>query len=259
MDAYYQTEAQMAAVEEGLDFEKPGGGLSFSSAVDMIPVVGGLKMWYELGTGFDMFTGQHIETSDWAQVAMIGLNFLPVTVEAAPEEAAIESEANIPFYGLGQIGGEGAGTIDADGGTTLFWHGSQDAVANRQAMGITVDGPGNGGMYWATSRQIDELGPLNWTVGGNANVQLFPPALINKGGIEATYTLSPSEASLFQPAWGPDFSWNPYQWWKGAFGQYYYNPTAVTWGTRAAQLGTAGAITGAGIGGAYLINQQITK
>ena len=100
VDAYNQTEAQMAAVEEGLDFAPPSGDQSFSSLVNMIPVVGGLKMWVELDTGFDFVTGQRIQGNDWMQAAMMGLNFLPVVAAAAPEEALIEEQVNIPIGGM---------------------------------------------------------------------------------------------------------------------------------------------------------------
>jgi hypothetical protein len=99
----------------GADWSPENEGQTFSSMVDMIPLIGGIKMWWELGTGFDTVTGQHIDSSDWTQVAMIGLNILPVALEAAPEEALVEGEpVNIPF-GFNQveapIGAEG--TADA--------------------------------------------------------------------------------------------------------------------------------------------------
>jgi len=135
----------------------------------------------------------------------------------------------------------------------LFWHGSSDAVARRQFSGLFVDGTGNGRMFWTTTKQLDELGPLSWKVGGNHNVRLFPPGLINKGGLEATYALRPADVALFRRAWGPGFNWNPYQWWKGAAGQFYYRPVPATWGQRFAELGHAGLITGATGGGTYVI------
>ena len=72
---------------------------------------------------------------------------------------------------------------------------------------------------------------------------------------EATYRLSAEEASLFQRAWGPCFSWNPYSWWKGAAGQYYLAPEGVTVGQRIDELGRAAVITGAGIGGGVGISE----
>jgi len=140
--------------------------------------------------------------------------------------------------------------IDAaeTGGGDLMWHGSTDAVARREVSGIFVDGPGNGGLYWATSRNIDELGPGNILIGGNTNVRLFPPGLVNKGGIEATYNLTANESAMFQRAWGTDFSWNPYQWWKGVAGQYYYRDGAASVAQRFGELGKAAGITGAGVG-----------
>jgi hypothetical protein len=144
-------------------------------------------------------------------------------------------------------------------GKTLFWHGSASGVARREASGILVDGAGNGGLNWVTSKQMNELGVFRWKIGGNNNVTLLPPGLVNKGGIEATYVLKPGEAAMFSRAWGTDFSWNPYQWWKGGVGQFYYRPGVATWSSRAGELGTAGAITGT-LGGIGVIEyQQIGK
>lgn len=134
----------------------------------------------------------------------------------------------------------------------LYWHGSAAGVARRNLTGIFVDGPGNGGLFWATSKEMDELGPLAWRVGGNTNVQLIPPKLINKGGLEATYNLTSAESAMFRRAWGPTFNWNPYQWWKGAAGQYYYRPAPAGLGTRLGEAGKAAAITGAWTGVPYI-------
>jgi RHS repeat-associated protein len=137
--------------------------------------------------------------------------------------------------------GTGAGS-----GTKLFWHGSADAVARREAAGVFVDGPGNSGLFWATSKQMEELGPFAWKVGGNMNVQLLPPRLINKGGLEATYSLTPGESAMFSRAWGFDFNWNPYQWWKGAVGQYYYRSGPASLWRRFGELGKGAGMTGTG-------------
>jgi hypothetical protein len=158
-------------------------------------------------------------------------------------------------FGIEMLAGtKGAGLFGAaKRGGSLYWHGSAAGVARRNASGILVDGPGNSGLFWATSKNMDELGPLAWKVGGNTNVQLIPPRLINKGGLEATYNLTSAESAMFSRAWGPNFNWNPYQWWKGAAGQYYYRQGAASWGQRAGELGKAAGITGAGVAGGYLI------
>ena len=52
--------------------------------------------------------------------------------------------------------------------------------------------------------------------------------LVRKRGIEDTYRLTDSEAAVFRPAFGFDFNWNPYQWWKGAAGQYYHQAGKAT-------------------------------
>ena len=154
---------------------------------------------------------------------------------------------------MGANGDFGRSSLAARGGVDLYWHGSLTGVARRSASGIFVDGPGNGGLFWATSKQMDELGPWAWKIGGNANVKIIPPRLINKGGLEATYDLTSAESAMFRRAWGPSFNWNPYQWYKGAVGQYYYRPGTATWGQRLGELGNAAGITGAGAAGSYLL------
>ena len=147
-------------------------------------------------------------------------------------------------------------SANTNGGRQLFWHGSAEGVAQREASGLFVARPGNGGLYWTTSvERIEDLGVGTWKIGGNTNVKLFPPKLINKGGIQATYRLAAGEASVFRRAWGFDFNWNPYQWWKGAVGQYYFRPGPVTWAQRSGEVGQALGITGTALGGAWVINE----
>jgi hypothetical protein len=57
------------------------------------------------------------------------------------------------------------------------------------------------------------------------------------------YTLTEEEAALFRRAWGPDYSWNPYNWYKVGIGQFYYRPNSVGWGTRMIALGKGTGIT----------------
>jgi len=138
VDNYNQTQAQMGRFEAGMEVGDQSGGLTFSSMVDMIPVVGGLKMWVELGTGFDLVTGQHINSSDWTQVAMIGLNLLPVALEAAPEEAAIEAEVNIPFYGVGQVTSEGTADAYQFAQLRAYYGSLESASAAEETASITT-------------------------------------------------------------------------------------------------------------------------
>jgi len=127
----------------------------------------------------------------------------------------------------------------------LFWHGSAKAVAQREAAGLFALPVGNGKMYWATAiDDVKQLGFDAWKIGGNTNVQLLPPKLVNKGGIEAMYKLTTAESARFKRAWGVDFNWNAFQWWKGAAKQYYYRPSPATWTQRAGELGKAIAIGG---------------
>jgi hypothetical protein len=128
----------MGRFEAGMEVGDQSGGLTFSSMVDMIPVVGGLKMWVELGTGFDLVTGQHINSSDWTQVAMIGLNLLPVALEAAPEEAAIEAEVNIPFYGVGQVTSEGTADAYQFAQLRAYYGSLESASAAEETASITT-------------------------------------------------------------------------------------------------------------------------
>ncbi len=136
----------------------------------------------------------------------------------------------------------------------LYWHGSRDAVDRREMGGVFVDGPGNGGMFWSTSRKMNELGPFKFHVGGNTNVRTFPPRLVNKGGLEATYELTPAEAAQFRRAWGPNFNWNPYMWWKGASGQYYLRPFEASLRQRLGELAGGIGITSA-LGTGYVYHR----
>jgi len=136
-------------------------------------------------------------------------------------------------------------------GPTLYWHGSKDAVDDTMRHGLFVHDPGSGGKYWATTR--GKKGRLTkFLIGGDRNVDsLVPFRTSSKGGFDAVYNLTPKEAGCFSRAWGPEYSWNPYQWYKGGFGQYYYQPGAVTWGQRGIELRRAGVITVIVVGGTW--------
>lgn len=185
--------------------------------------------------------------------ALEALGWALAVVEPGPGgEAYLASRAGGGVAGVGgRAAGAAAGQTGRQAGKRLFWHGSPEAVARREAEGVFVDGAGNGGLNWATQNTRDNLGPLAWKVGGNHDVTWRPPFVKNKGGLEATYELTPEEVAQFRRAWGPDFNWNAYQWYKGLAGQYYYRPKPATAGQRLKELGQAAGITGAALGGGY--------
>lgn len=161
--------------------------------------------------------------------------------------AAVEPGPGGEAYMASRVGSKALGAAGRqpgkEGGKRLFWHGSREGVARREAEGVFVDGAGNGGLNWATDRTRDKLGPGAWKVGGNTDVKFRPPFHVDKGGLEATYELTPAEVAKFRRAWGPDFNWNAYQWWKGAAGQYYYRPKPATASQRLEELAKAAAMT----------------
>ena len=128
------------------------------------------------------------------------------------------------------------------GGKNLFWHGSAEGVENATKNGLFAHGTGNGSKFWATSR--GEQGKLTEIlIGGNYNIVAKPPFVQYKGGFGSVYKLSAEEASHFNKAWGFQYSWNPYQWYKGVSGQYYFHPGTVSWAQRATELKRGAAIT----------------
>lgn len=186
------------------------------------------------------------ERREAEMVALEALGWGLAAVEPGPGgEAYMASRAG------GKAASAAAGQAGKQVGKRLFWHGSPKAVAKREAEGVFTDGAGNGGLNWATDRTRDELGPMAWRVGGNHDVKFRPPFLVNKGGLDATYELSPAEVEKFRRAWGADFNWNAYQWYKGASGQYYYRPNPATAGQRVKELSQAAGITAAGAGIGY--------
>ncbi len=130
----------------------------------------------------------------------------------------------------------------SSGGKNLFWHGSAEGVENATKTGLFSHGTGNGSKFWATSR--GEQGKLTEIlIGGNYNIVAKPPFVQYKGGFGSVYKLMAEEASHFSKAWGFQYSWNPYQWYKGVSGQYYFHPGTVSWAQRATELKRGAAIT----------------
>ncbi len=66
-----------------------------SGLVDFVPILGGLKMWGELNSGRDLFTGERIDGNDYAQAAGIILNFLAVL----PPALSLGTEASVAGAG----------------------------------------------------------------------------------------------------------------------------------------------------------------
>jgi len=159
----------------------------------------------------------------------------------------------LTYVALGTAAFKGMKGLSMTGGKTptLYWHGTESAVESANIEGLFAHGWGNGGKYWATELSSRNV-VTDVLIGGTQNVDsLVPFRLSSKGAFEAVYTLTDEEAALFSRAWGPSYSWNPYNWYKGAFGQYYCQSSAVTWGQRATELGQGTIITGAIGGGAY--------
>ena len=95
-------------------------------------------------------------------------------------------------------------------------------------------------------------------IGGNRNVDsLIPFRTSTKGGFEAVYKLTADEAAKFSRAWGFKYSWNPYQWYKGAIGQYVYAPHGTSWAQCGIELGRFGAISSI-IGGGVWIGVEVS-
>jgi hypothetical protein len=142
-----------------------------------------------------------------------------------------------------ELTGDIIGSISKSGVPALYWHASPEGVAAAQANGLFAHGPGAGGKFWATT--IGTPGRLTEVlVGGNHNIDsLIPFRMSTKGGFGAVYRLTTEEASRFSRAWGFRYSWNPYQWYKGAIGQYFVHPGSVSWGQRGIEVVRGGTIT----------------
>jgi hypothetical protein len=113
VSSYNQTQAQMSQMQYGLyqGDDSQSGSQAFSSMVDAVPLVGGLKMWWEMNSGSDLITGQAVNGNQSAQAAGILLNFAAVGgLAALPEEEALNSGINLASGGAV----EGTATIDAN-------------------------------------------------------------------------------------------------------------------------------------------------
>ena len=179
----------------------------------------------------------------------------PVVMAAPAASTIVETSTAAPIEVDASVGAASRAA------PTLYWHATEEAVESANLNGLLAHGPGNGGKYWASTYSSEAALTNTLLLGGTQNVRsLIPFSLAPKGAFESVYTLTEDEAALFSRAWGPQFSWNPYVWYKGAFGQYYYQSTLVTWGQCAVELGQAGTITSAVVGGSagvsYLVDQR---
>lgn len=100
VDAYHKTQRDMAATySQGYrQPEQRDWGQTFSAGINMVPVVGGLKMWWEGGfSGKDMVTGQWLNRSAWETGLGVTLNFasaMPIGIMGqAAQQAALRSSA----------------------------------------------------------------------------------------------------------------------------------------------------------------------
>ena len=77
INAYHQTQRDMSAMyNQGYrQTETRNWGQTLSSALNMVPVVGGFKMWTEMNTGKDAVTGEWHHRSDLESFIGAGLNF----------------------------------------------------------------------------------------------------------------------------------------------------------------------------------------
>jgi hypothetical protein len=136
-----------------------------SGLVDMIPLIGGAKMWVELNTGKDLFTGERQDQNQYLQAAGVALNFLSVLPAAI--SLAGETTMLAPGAGLAarELGTEAA--LASESGTTTTSTGvGQSVVININMAeetfavgeitpGGQVAGVGPGAMYVGESIQAE--------------------------------------------------------------------------------------------------------
>jgi RHS repeat-associated protein len=109
--------------------EGQGDLAQWSALVDMVPVVGGLKQWYEMDTGKDAFTGQWMQGNDYLQALGVVANFLPVVAGPA---AMLEGGGDSALIGAGEeglmdVGGEAESIAAEDVGAVNAANGEEVA------------------------------------------------------------------------------------------------------------------------------------
>jgi hypothetical protein len=216
-------------------------------------VGGGLAGLFSFGSYQHHFAS--FKAQDTIQQRQSGVSWSRINLDSW-QQAGIEGAVFVGTMGACKYGSQFVSWLKNGSSTSgLYWHGSPAAVARRSAGGLFVDPQGNAGKYWATNIQGRSF-LTRLLVGGNTNIKFKYPFYQSKGGLEATYQLSQSEASLFNRAWGPRFSWDPLDSWKGLMGQYYYQPTPVTMGQRFLELSRFIVKFGAAGGAAYALSSE---
>jgi hypothetical protein len=109
----------------------------------MIPVVGGLKEWYELDTGKDAFTGLGCRGMIISQAFGIVANFLPV-VHSGPA-ALLEGGGEATFIGAGEQGlmevGAEEEAVAAENVVAVNFQ-EEEAVAQEETVNLADTGTG---------------------------------------------------------------------------------------------------------------------
>ena len=142
-----------------------------------------------------------MDSSDWSQVAMIGLNIVPLALEAAPEEAALESEVNIPFYGVGSDVAANAGASapmtgsqwyqyfsETYGKQNVAWiSGGESGIwdLGNQPRGLAIESL-LGGNLRASFRVIDQFDYHTGTATSIKSINLNAPTYQNASSLTST-------------------------------------------------------------------------
>jgi RHS repeat-associated protein len=166
---------------------------AYSGLVDMIPVVGGIKQWYELNTGKDAFSGAWLQGNDYLQALGVVGNFAPVAFGPA---ALLEGGGETEFLGAGERGlievgteeeavaAENVGAMNAAEGENAAFQASENAVDTGPAPATsgTQLSPNVGGASQPQGYKYDAMnpGPLpdkiaSTFAGGRYNEGVFQP------------------------------------------------------------------------------------
>jgi RHS repeat-associated protein len=143
----------------------------WSSLVDLVPVVGGLKMWYELNTGKDAFTGEWLESNQYLQAAGVVVNFLPVAFGPA---APLEGVGETAVIGAGERGliAASEGEVAVTEGNIILVDFAQGEKSAVEATFNLVDTGTEGRVFALNSSAVDlqVAAPVETTVAAEGTV-----------------------------------------------------------------------------------------